>query len=643
MTRSRSKGTSRSASASSGSASKAVKDFKVLRPDSFSQGSLYLREPPPEPVVREPHAPLSSSSSARTKAAAASGVPRARAVSSSATTPRTSTRPSSSTTSSTAAPKTTRSLSQRSGLGVSTGSTRPMLRSQALLSPTVSLQKEIVIVTSRGTFIVKAGSESSISWALEVASDLMMAANPTQHNDDSSRVVLVAARTGSGLVASEDHLVFTVCREDKILFAITADETTNIPPSFAHAFAANPITPDELSRATALLRRRDAPNSPSPPPPAPVMATPPTSPSAALADAPASSPRKKSPPSMDKFSSRIRMSVAMNSYVDDLDKMVQKMEKTEQDQAAAVAVAAEEVAAERRRRTLAGSEFGSGASFSSFDEGNAATRRPNPMRHSVQVSAVTMLNPFGAETEADVVIDGDEDDVLTAMTGSSGTGADVEYNAPPKVPVPATAAEKLSRRLTRASALSILMDILPAMPSMPTLPFLSETPKMGDSPSTARKTLQIANPDSDDESPAPASVKRAASFSVPSISEENEEDGAASSSFFAHNKIDSGSATKMYANPPMPSVGGGLSKPSLPLPSVAPPSHRRSIPKAPSSVPGWMTEEEPAAAAVVVAAAPAAPPAAVVAPPAIAVSPEPPKEAVVPVSLTPVVEKEEVN
>ncbi|KAJ1552129.1 hypothetical protein HK405_012540, partial [Cladochytrium tenue] len=103
--------------------------------------------------------------------------------------------------------------------------------------------KEIVIVTSRGTFIVKCREDATVAWALSSATDLMMsgAARPMDGQGDGSdtpsdRDPLVAARTADGSVARDDEKIFDVCKENKILFAITADEITNIPPAFQGAF-----------------------------------------------------------------------------------------------------------------------------------------------------------------------------------------------------------------------------------------------------------------------------------------------------------------------------------------------------------------------------------------------------------------------
>ncbi|KAJ3354469.1 hypothetical protein HDU83_005171 [Entophlyctis luteolus] len=506
------------------------KDFKVLRPDTFSQGaSLYMRpDPPPDPPKARVSPPTSIPASSRSRSRNAVG-PSSRPA-----------RP----------PISTSSASSHSGSKTS----RPPLRSAHLLAP-VTMQKEIVIVTSRGTFIVKAGPESTIDWALEVASDLMMAANPLGSLDDGTRVVLVAARTGSGLVALEEHLVFDVCKEDKILFAITADETNDIPPSFAHAFVASPVSAEEHARAQRLLGRDSQASAlqladTSTTAPAAVTArsssTVRTNNAAVTANegggvstnglslSRGSAARRK--PALEKFRSNIRMSVIMPNNVDDLNAMVSQLEKTE---AAAAAKQAEE---NRRRSELLdiGGSSGPG-SEKSHDDGV----------ENIVVSAVTVLNPFGAETEADIVVDGD-DSAPNSRRGST------EYLAPSASP---NAAEKASRRITRASALSILMDIREQFPFflflhpqlrivVPPMPsFLDSAPRiargsLGESPSMKpRKTLMVANPDSASES---------------------EDD-----------------------RPPLPSVN---SPPAIPKPSAIPPDTRRN------SVPQWLAEERAATA-----------------------------------------------
>ncbi|KAI9331603.1 hypothetical protein BDR26DRAFT_1010905 [Obelidium mucronatum] len=562
---------SASASASAASTPPTIqKDFKVVRPDSFSQGSLYMREPPPEP---KPKAPAPSvAARVRTWGVSQSGGPLGAKA---------------------------RPLSQRPG--VATGSTRPLLRSANLLSPV--LQKEIVIVTSRGTFIVKAGVESTIDWALEVASDLMMAANPSSASDEGARVVLVAARTGSGAVASEEQLVFDICKEDKILFAITADETTNIPPSFAHAFASNPVSSEEHNRALRL-KRRDSTASITPPPSVaatpeattPAAASPNSSSNATLTDplsptSPSTSHVRRKTINPDKFSSRIRMSVAMTGFVDDLDAMVSQLEKTEKDNALALAESI-------RRRQEEPLEASSSASVVSNDgdDDDASAQAKSSLRHHVDVvSAVSVLNPFGSNDDV-IVVEEEEEDLVS---GGRGRGREsLEYNAPPSLSssAPATAAEKLTRRLTRASAMSILMDILPPMPS---IPFLESTP-LGDSPSQpARKTLglSIANPDdnSDTEEEKPA-VVAAKKPPVPSIAEESEV-------VHAEQSVAPPAASNFFADSPavVPLPSSGPPKLSVPMPPAAS-ANRLSLQKEPS-VPGWMMD-------------PVASPKATVAPPA---------------------------
>ncbi|KAJ3209776.1 hypothetical protein HDU82_000138 [Entophlyctis luteolus] len=484
------------------------KDFKVLRPDTFSQGaSLYLRpDPPPEPKPRvPPNPPIAASARSRSRNPPGVAGPSSRPA-----------RPTAATS----------SWSSASSSGPKPS--RPLLRSAHLLAP-VTMQKEIVIVTSRGTFIVKAGPESTIDWALEVASDLMMAANPLGAVDEGTRVVLVAARTGSGLVASEENLVFDVCKEDKILFAITADETANIPPSFAHAFAASPVSPEEHARAQRLNRRDSHANILQlADHPGAIVSPQATSPASAVSESKSGvssegsdgvpttgvSVLRSRKPGLEKFRSNIRMSVAMTNYVDDLNAMVSQLEKTE---AAAAAKQAEE---KRRRNEL----------LEISDANNPGTGKNSALTSDdVAISAVTVLNPFGAETEADVVVDGDE----SAPNSRRGS---TEYKAPADS---VDAAEKASRRITRASALSILMDILPPMTS-----FLDSAPRiargsLGESPSMKpRKTLMVANPDT---------------------SSESEED-----------------------RPPLPSVS---TPPVIPKPNAVPvPNKRNSVPK-------WLADE----------------------------------------------------
>ncbi|KAJ3237932.1 hypothetical protein HDU81_008684 [Chytriomyces hyalinus] len=539
--------------ASRAAAAAAQKDFKVVRPDTFSHGSLYLREPPPDPKdkKREP-------------------IP-------------------------TPPPSAARSRSR---------SNRPVVRPN-LLSPH-TLQKEIVIVTSRGTFIVKAGVESTIDWALEVASDLMMAANPLGAADEGTRVVLVAARTGSGAIAGEEELVFDVCKEDKILFAITADETTNIPPSFAHAFAAAPITQEEKIRSSRLTRRDSVGISP-------VGSTP-----SGIAEESASSIPKhmKRKSGVDRFSSRIRMSVAMTGYVDDLDAMVSQLESKAARAEAEVAAAQEENARRLEDDTT-------------LDE--VAMQSDE---NSVDVAAVTVLNPFGQDTDVVVVVDGDE-----------VSGVDDDKSSAPKAAPTVSAEEKMARRLTRASALSILMDILPPMPSMPSMSSMpslmsrSARPSLAESPTMPRKTLHIANPDSDDEDEyvPPSSVASPTSPAVPSIVRSPRASispiasiplpGLRKTSFFVANPEDDEPEVKAKEPPrpvtaPMPppvvfpveivsatkidTTEQSVISSVEPLIVAAAPSNRTSVIKE-EAIPGWMMEEATAANASIAVALTAEP------------------------------------
>ncbi|KAI8612763.1 hypothetical protein BC830DRAFT_537681 [Chytriomyces sp. MP71] len=551
------------------------KDFKVVRPDTFSQGSLYLREPPPDPNERKKTAapvqpPPAARSRSRSGTSAANAPPRPNR-------PPRAAKPSINTT----------------------GSARPVVRPN-LLSPH-TLQKEIVIVTSRGTFIVKAGVESTIDWALEVASDLMMAANPLGAADEGTRVVLVAARTGSGAIAGEEELVFDVCKEDKILFAITADETTNIPPSFAHAFAAAPITPEERQRSSRLARRDSAGSgSAAPTHAAGTMATSPGSSGGA-----ATHIKRKS--GMDRFSSRIRMSVAMTGYVDDLDAMVSQLE-SKAAEAEAEAIAVQEEVARRREEEPALDEV-----------------RMLEENEGKEVAAVTVLNPFGQDTDVVVVVDGDE------VSGVSSIGGDDKYAAPKAAPT-VSAEEKLSRRLTRASALSILMDILPPMPTMPAFTARPARASLGDSPTMPRKTLQIANPDdSDEEYQPPVSVTSSRSPSspaIPSILPGGSKTaspissiplpGLRKSSFVVVNPEDDEAEVKAKEPPkpimpPIPPVvmpvaiamakvdfGEEVEEATYvapePITLTAAPGNRKSLQKE-DAIPGWMLEEQQAAAA----------------------------------------------
>ncbi|KAJ3414343.1 hypothetical protein HDV05_006711 [Chytridiales sp. JEL 0842] len=89
------------------------------------------------------------------------------------------------------------------------------------------IHKEVVVVTSKGTFIVKCPQQATVAWTLDSASISM-----------ASGEKLVAARTADGSVAKDTDHIFDVCKENKILFAITEAETKDIPPAFANAFSA---------------------------------------------------------------------------------------------------------------------------------------------------------------------------------------------------------------------------------------------------------------------------------------------------------------------------------------------------------------------------------------------------------------------
>ncbi|KAJ3192595.1 hypothetical protein HK101_006278, partial [Irineochytrium annulatum] len=110
-----------------------------------------------------------------------------------------------------------------------------------------SIMKDVVVVTSKGTFIVKCPGDATVAWTLDAATTLMMqgsqnalaGSSEAVGSNSDSRTPLVAARTADGTVARDDEKIFNICKENKILFAITADEVTNIPPAFQNAFAAN--------------------------------------------------------------------------------------------------------------------------------------------------------------------------------------------------------------------------------------------------------------------------------------------------------------------------------------------------------------------------------------------------------------------
>ncbi|KAJ1552131.1 hypothetical protein HK405_012527, partial [Cladochytrium tenue] len=80
--------------------------------------------------------------------------------------------------------------------------------------------KDVVIVTSRGTFIVKCDEEATVAWALNAATDLMMEsaaarAKALGETEESERDPLVAARTADGSVARDEERIFDVCKENK--------------------------------------------------------------------------------------------------------------------------------------------------------------------------------------------------------------------------------------------------------------------------------------------------------------------------------------------------------------------------------------------------------------------------------------------
>ncbi|KAJ3201234.1 hypothetical protein HDU67_001475, partial [Dinochytrium kinnereticum] len=66
------------------------------------------------------------------------------------------------------------------------------------------IMKEIVVVTSRGTFIVKCPSEATVAWTLQAASDLMTGSIAKS----GSKNPLVAARTADGTVARDEERIF---------------------------------------------------------------------------------------------------------------------------------------------------------------------------------------------------------------------------------------------------------------------------------------------------------------------------------------------------------------------------------------------------------------------------------------------------
>ncbi|KAJ3064826.1 hypothetical protein HDU98_011813 [Podochytrium sp. JEL0797] len=318
------------------------------------------------------------------------------------------------------------------GGGVATSSMRPLHSNQKLRSVH---SIEIVIVTSKGTFIVKAAPQSSIDWALEVASDLLMAANHFDH-DEANRVVLVAARTATGTIAHEDSLVFDACRDDKILFAISEDEIDHIPPSFAHAFGLTPVTEAERQRALRLNPRPE----------------------------PQTDDDKRASSASLQFSSRLRMStVAKPPPMPSVESPPVSTSSTPEPPNHTVGVVP-------IHRPISPSP-------SLLDQDSLPTT-PH--------SAVTMLNPFGAETDADVILD-------------------EEYYTPPLVKRERkeSVVEIVARKLTRASAFDILRDILPAMPSLDASSLKATT-----FTAALRKTLQVANPesDSDDEFEATPSI-----------------------------------------------------------------------------------------------------------------------------------------
>ncbi|KAI8851133.1 hypothetical protein BC829DRAFT_127134 [Chytridium lagenaria] len=128
-----------------------------------------------------------------------------------------------------------RGATGRSNIPLPVPPTQPQqYQSQQWANPyTTDIMKEVVVVTSRGTFIVKCPSDATVSWALQAATDLMAGSGANA----GGRNPLVAARTADGTVARDEEKIFSVCRENKILFAITADEVCNIPPAFQTAFS----------------------------------------------------------------------------------------------------------------------------------------------------------------------------------------------------------------------------------------------------------------------------------------------------------------------------------------------------------------------------------------------------------------------
>ncbi|ORY29417.1 hypothetical protein BCR33DRAFT_842425 [Rhizoclosmatium globosum] len=422
-------------------------------------------------------------------------------------------------------------------------------RTRLGLAPLV-LQKEIVLVTSKGTFVVKAGVESTIDWALEVAADLMLAASSYSYSSgEEQRVVLVAARTGNGVVAHEDALVFEVCKQDKILYAITEDEVAAIPPSFIHAFTANPVTQDELNRARRLNpdRYRDSGDGVDPDSENDAafqeIATTPATPLT-----PSSASNRRSARSMNRFSSRIRMS-AMANHVQDLDSLVAALEKKKE------AAEAADLNSAATQRTSSPTPLDRSDSSSSIVSVSSVTSATTLAPSSA--SAFVVLNPFGSQSESDVVVESSWD---VSSTSSSSTVAEESKLAP------ANAGKDLSKRLTRASVFSMIMDVLPSVPSISLTDAQVATPF-----SSTRKTLQLANPDSiSDEEPEvdEEAVEVAMRFTSPEPEPEPEPE------------------------PVLP--------PSIPMPAIPLPPGKQRRPSSIPVVPGWLAESDVKALAAIV-------------------------------------------
>ncbi|KAJ3282665.1 hypothetical protein HDU79_009763 [Rhizoclosmatium sp. JEL0117] len=99
---------------------------------------------------------------------------------------------------------------------------------------------------------VNVGAQNTVDWVLDEASEsLRKAVNFPAGSDFKCSVII--ARTLNGEVAKGKDLALDVCRDNKVLFAITAEEAFNIPPSFVHFFADSPVTGAEVSYAKQFL------------------------------------------------------------------------------------------------------------------------------------------------------------------------------------------------------------------------------------------------------------------------------------------------------------------------------------------------------------------------------------------------------